>query len=432
MPFPVTARYFLDFRNSDTGLTPTFTFFQRADTFGATSPVTPAGGIIEKSNGRYYFDWIWTSKNDPDIVFEADGGASIPTEEVRYIKGTLSPRDRFLDEPISQVVTDVWTDSVSYAAGQKGKRVDQLGDPTDLSSAATMFGKELLYKESIRGDSAGTGDGSNVKQVFDRIGAPVGATISADIAGVQTTANTINTKVGTPAGASVSADIAAVKGDTAAIKAKTDNLPADPASVTAVDAARDSVKGAQLLDISQIAGGAAFVPATHNLKAIFDAVGSVATPAGVAAAVWDELLAGHLGAGKAAQALYDAASNTVDNAAIATAVWNKDISAVTGAGLAGKQLNTAANQAQLVDLIFDEPTAGHTTAGTFGKAATDTLAHALMARKVLMGKWKIASFQLTLYDVDGVTPIQVFDLKDDLGNPTNTKVFERQNLIPPT
>lgn len=41
-------------------------------------------------------------------------------------------------------------------------------------------------------------------------------------------------RLGAPAGASVSADIAAAKGDTAAIKAKTDNLPADPASNTQV------------------------------------------------------------------------------------------------------------------------------------------------------------------------------------------------------
>lgn len=43
-------------------------------------------------------------------------------------------------------------------------------------------------------------------------------------------------RVGAPAGASVSADIAAAKTDTAAIKAKTDNLPASPASTTNITA----------------------------------------------------------------------------------------------------------------------------------------------------------------------------------------------------
>lgn len=41
-------------------------------------------------------------------------------------------------------------------------------------------------------------------------------------------------RLGAPAGASVSADVAAVKVDTAAIKAKTDNLPSDPADASVI------------------------------------------------------------------------------------------------------------------------------------------------------------------------------------------------------
>src|SRR3954470_4521844 len=103
MAFPTTQRYFLDFRNSDVGLTPSLPVFQRADTFAPIGP--PA--IIEVSNGRYYFDWTWALSTTPDITFVCDGGVAIPTEEVRYIKGTISPRDRFIDEPIGQIVTDV-------------------------------------------------------------------------------------------------------------------------------------------------------------------------------------------------------------------------------------------------------------------------------------------------------------------------------------
>lgn len=43
-------------------------------------------------------------------------------------------------------------------------------------------------------------------------------------------------RIGAPAGASVSADIAAAKADTAAVKLKTDNLPASPASTTNITA----------------------------------------------------------------------------------------------------------------------------------------------------------------------------------------------------
>lgn len=60
-------------------------------------------------------------------------------------------------------------------------------------------------------------------------------------------------RLGAPAGASVSADVAAVKVDTAAVKAKTDNLPAAPAAtgdaMTLTSGERTSI-GTALLDLS--------------------------------------------------------------------------------------------------------------------------------------------------------------------------------------
>lgn len=326
--FPGTKRYFISFRKSDVLLTPTFSFFKNASTFANISAPT----IYELQDGRYYFDWTFTTKNDPDIVFQVDGGSSIPTEEVRYANGQISPRDLFLDEPISQVVTDVWTDSTTYSAGQKGLRVDQIGDPSntsasstvfgkvllyterirgdsagltdgediktardrvmggtgyggtgvdvktvkdtigtpsDTSSSSTVFGRSLLYTERIRGDSAGLTDGNSEKQIYDRIGLPAGASVSADIAALQLTESTINTKIGTPV-VSVSSDIAAVKSDTAAIKVKTDNLPSDPASQsttnTSISNAVTSIKGAGSKDLTQVdTAVAAIVPAIQGV-----------------------------------------------------------------------------------------------------------------------------------------------------------------------
>jgi hypothetical protein len=48
-------------------------------------------------------------------------------------------------------------------------------------------------------------------------------------------------RLGAPVGASVSADVAAVKADTAAVKAKTDNLPADPADASDIAGAFTTV-----------------------------------------------------------------------------------------------------------------------------------------------------------------------------------------------
>lgn len=92
MAFPVTARYTIRFRHSDTGLTPSFLYFVRATDFVAVA----APAISELGGGTYYFDWTWTAETDPDLVFEIDGGPAIPTEEVRYIGDMISARDYVL------------------------------------------------------------------------------------------------------------------------------------------------------------------------------------------------------------------------------------------------------------------------------------------------------------------------------------------------
>ncbi len=61
--------------------------------------------------------------------------------------------------------------------------------------------------------------------------APDNSTIAAIAGYVDTEVAAIYARIGAPAGASIAADIAAAKSDTAAIKLKTDNLPASPAAV---------------------------------------------------------------------------------------------------------------------------------------------------------------------------------------------------------
>lgn len=90
MAFPITARYKLRFRHTDTGLTPSFLRYQNLATLAA---ILPQPAIYEIGGGDYYFDVTWATAADPDIDFEVDGGASIPTEEVRYISDVLSVRD---------------------------------------------------------------------------------------------------------------------------------------------------------------------------------------------------------------------------------------------------------------------------------------------------------------------------------------------------
>lgn len=351
------ARYFLRFRHSDTGLTPAFNFFKKASDL--SSQVAPPIG--EVGSGTYYFDYSPAF----DVVFEVDGGASIPTEEVRYISDTISPKDTYIDEPVSQVRTDVWTDSTSYASGQKGLRVDQIGDPTDTSLVSTVFGKTLLYKEVVRGDSAGSSDGENiklardrvmggtgyggtgvdVKTTYDRIGAPLGGfstiaaqlgdpsgtnSIAQDIAALQTTANTVNTttstidsKIGTP--------VVTVSGDIAAVKSVSDTVNAK------IGTPSTTVSG----DISAV-------------KTVVDGI-----------------------------------TLETDANAIANAVWGANITAFATPGQGGEVM--------------------------------------MRVLRFLANRMKINTVTnlLTVYQDDGTTPLAVFTLKDDTNTPNAKKPYER-------
>lgn len=95
-------------------------------------------------------------------------------------------------------------------------------------------------------------------------------------------------RLGAPTGASVSADIAAVK-------TKTDTLPSDPASVTSVNSAKTAIMGPQTLSISTIAGGALFDQPSDNLHRISTAL--VPGQASMATQVWDELRSNHTAPG---------------------------------------------------------------------------------------------------------------------------------------
>jgi hypothetical protein len=397
MPFPVTPRYFLNFRNSDTGLTPSFLSFKNATTFaniaGPSIIESPAGG------GTYYFDWTWTTTADADIVFEVDGGASIPTEEVRYIKGALSPRDRFLDEPISQVVTDVWNDVANRAVGTKGDFVehigidtdavnaatvfgqvykardvvmggtgfggtgvdvktvkDTIGAPTDTAASATVFGKEYLIRDQIMGGTGFGGTGVDVKTTYDRVGAPLGGftniadqigdpsgtnSIAQDIAAIQSVGNTINSKIGTPVG-TVSTDISGVQSTANTINTKI-------GTPTAADLATDitNVRGAGWVSTDNL----------HEIKVAVDAINVETDPASIANAVWNELIT------------------------------------------------------------------GHQTANSMGRFLNDVFR--LLKNKAVINT---TTKQLEVYDDAGAAVVFTFDLKDDLGVASATKIFRRLPL----
>lgn len=147
---------------------------------------------------------------------------------------------------------------------------------TIAAGLINVLGPTSVSINGVNGGTTGTAVGefevvTNLESdVYTRLGAPAGASIAADIAAIKSdTGSNVtniglvkaktdnlpadpasNTQVNTRLAAStyVAPDNASIT----AIKAKTDNLPAVPASQADVTGARDSIKGASAKDLTQV------------------------------------------------------------------------------------------------------------------------------------------------------------------------------------
>lgn len=205
--------------------------------------------------------------------------------------------------------------------------------------------------------------------------------------------------IGTPVGASIAVDVAAVKSDTtatltavdtevAAIKLKTDTLPANPAAVgSAMTLAADAITASTLaLDGAQE----------------------------IAGAVWDEPLAPHAQSGSAGQAL-GAAGTSSDpwianlpgpySGSQAGKIVGDNLNAAVGsrAAAGAAMALTPGERDALIDGIWNELLTGHTFAGSTGRALQ-------LARAQAKGRWERNGSQLDLYDVDNTTLLASFAL----------------------
>lgn len=180
-----------------------------------------------------------------------------------------------------------------------------------------------------------------------------GTTLQAELDGIQADTEDLQTRI--PA-ALVSGRIDASVGAMAAnvLTATAINADAITAAKVAADVHQETIELAFTYDAT-----ADYATATAGalVKEIADnAGGSALTAAAIADAVWDEAQADHVAAGSFGVTASEIADILVDTAEIGAA----------GAGLTDITLNAAS-----VDLIWDEPTSGHATAGTTGKALTD-------------------------------------------------------------
>ncbi len=250
-----------------------------------TQTVTCAAGVtVLASVGTASTSTAQTGDSYARIGTNGAGLTALGDTRIANLDAAVSTRSTYAGGAVASVTAAVTVgtnnDKTGYALSSAG--VQAIWDA--LSSALTTvgsIGKRLV--DYLTGD------------VFARIGAPVGASLSADVA--------------------------AVKTETAAIKAKTDNLPASPAAVSDIPTA------------TTIAGQVWDVTLSGHLTS--GTTGNALNAAGAAGDPWSTALPGSYGAGTAGKIIGDNLNATVSSRSILDAAGVR-----TAVGLATANLDT--------------------------------------------------------------------------------------------
>jgi len=242
---------------------------------------------------------------------------------------------------------------------------------TTLEVASGSPGDYRFAADALRNAPTGSGGG----------GAPSAATIAAAVwdeaLSGHTTAGTAGKIVYTNLDATVSSRATQTSVDTvagyvdtevAAIKAKTDNLPSDPADASDIAASFSTVNST----LATIAGYidtevAAIKAKTDNLPASPAATSDIPTAAAIADAVWDEATSGHTTSGSTGAALNDTDLRGSRTVIRGTAGGTPTTTTLTPSALSPS--GVAADQFKGRILIFDNDT---TTTALRGQATDIT------------------------------------------------------------
>lgn len=165
-----------------------------------------------------------------DTIASVSGAVGSVTGNIGgNVVGSVASVVAVVDANLKQILGTLLTETSGQIAAAFKKFFD-IASPTstmNLITRTTLTDTVTTYT----GNTPQTGDN------FARIGSPVGASISADIAGVKTVADAVKLKTDNiPASPATAAAVAAIPttdntSNISAIKAKTDNLPASPAAM---------------------------------------------------------------------------------------------------------------------------------------------------------------------------------------------------------
>jgi hypothetical protein len=116
---------------------------------------------------------------------------------------------------------------------------------------------------------------------FTRLGAPAGASVSADIATLNTQSASILTRIGTPAGASVSADVAAVKSELDTVNTTTSGTSTTASAInTKLGTPAGASVSADIAAVSAKLGSPAGASVSADLAAVKSELDTVNTATG--------------------------------------------------------------------------------------------------------------------------------------------------------
>lgn len=337
-----------DFKTAETGLTIANTDIKLMAN-GAASVNKNSGGGTHRANGCY------------GVTFDATDTATVGELEVSVVvSGALPVFHKFfvLEEAVYDALFGA--SAVGYVADQP-VNATKLGGTTqtgaDVGSLVAKFTGMTSLPQWL-GALAGKQTPNSTAQTEIRATGAGSGTYDATTDSQEATRDNMGTaqsgdsyaRLGAPAGASVSADIAALKSDTAAILVDTG---------TTLDAKIDAIDDYVDTEIAAI-------------KAVTDKLDDTLEDAGGGNYIFTE----------AALAQAPAAAGGLTVQDIVDGVWDEPQSAHTDSGSFGEYLDSAVSgvstggvsAGDIADAVLDEAMAGHTTSGTLGKAIADILA----------------------------------------------------------
>lgn len=225
------TRMFLLVQSSDhetglTGASPSVTISKAGGAFGAA-----AGAVTEVSSGWYKVALTTADTGTlGDLAFHITATSGDPTDFVDQV--TANILGDAMTANVTQVNGHAVTDTASGVLDVNAKNINNVS-----ASPVTTIGANVGTTQPV--NFTGTGAAAYVKSdvtdwkaatapamtgdAYARLGAPAGASVSADVAAIKSDTGTIlndvnvgagaiYTRLGAPAGASIAADIAAVAG----------------------------------------------------------------------------------------------------------------------------------------------------------------------------------------------------------------------------